>query len=227
MARKFLLIETDGKVYLEEREGRLDLPTATSRLPFKVVTRPGFKVEGAEVLYAKPELDRHPEEWLDKDLIPSMDEASSLARAAVLATMHRLVTNAIILDGDRVLLVKANRGFAAGWWNVPGGFVEWDESPDECLRRELREELGIDVQSAELLTVETHKFERSPYYMMAFVYLVGAQANEIRLDRTELDEAAWFALSKALEETKNPFAKRGLEIVAARAKQAAGAGPKG
>lgn len=220
MARKYLFIETDGKVYLESKDGRLDLPTATSRLPFKVQTRSGFTVLGAQVDYARPELDRHPEEWLDKDLIPSMDEATPLARAAVLATMHRLVTNAIVLDGDRVLLVKANRGLAAGWWNVPGGFVEWDEAPLTCLKRELKEELGILVADAELLTIETQKFDRSPYHMVAFVYLVRASHQPLVLDRTELDEAAWFKVGQAANETRNPFARKGLAIVAERLKAA-------
>jgi len=216
VARKYLLVETDGKVYLEERDGRLDLPLTTSALPFKVQTRPGFKVDGAEVVYAKPLLDRHPEEWLDKDSIPSMDEATPRARAAVLATMHRLVTNAIIVEQGRVMLVKANRGIAAGWWNVPGGFVEWDEAPLDCLKRELREELGIVVDQAELLTVETHKFEKSPYHMVAFVYLVRGQASQLRLDHTELDEAAWFTFENAVEQTRNPFAKKGIELAAKR-----------
>jgi len=220
LTKRYLLIETDGKVFLEEREGRLDLPTENSLLPFRVRTRSGFKVMGADVLYAKPELDRHPEEWLDKDLIPAMDQATPIARAAVLATMHRLVTNAIIADGDRVLLVKANRGFAAGWWNVPGGFVEWDETPVECLKRELKEELGINVTRATLLAVPSHKFDTSPYYMVAFVYLVEVSSKELRLDRTELDEAAWFPLAKAAQETRNPFAKEGFALMAARLKAA-------
>lgn len=205
-------------MFLEERDGRLDLPTEKSLLPFKVRTRPGFKAHGAEILYAKPELDRHPEEWLDKDLIPSMDQATPIARAAVLATLHRLVTNAIIADGDRVLLVKANRGFAAGWWNVPGGFVEWDETPLNCLKRELKEELGLEVTRADLLTAASHKFESSPYYMLAFVYLVEVAAKQLRLDRTELDEAAWFPLERAAQETRNPFAKEGFAMLAARLK---------
>jgi len=220
VAGRYLFIETDGKVFLEARDGRLDLPTEKSLLPFKVRTRPGFKALGAEILYAKPELDRHPEEWLDKDLIPSMDQATPLARAAVLATLHRLVTNAIITDGDRVLLVKANRGFSAGWWNVPGGFVEWDETPLNCLKREMKEELGIDVTRAELLTASSHKFDSSPYYMLAFVYLVEVATKQLRLDRTELDEAAWFPIAKAAQETRNPFAKEGFAILAARLKNA-------
>lgn len=215
MANRPIYIETDGKVYLEERDGRKDLPTERSRLPFKVETRPGFKVIGIEVLFGKPLLDRHPEEWIEKERVVASDMCTPLARAAVLASMHRLVVNAVVLDGDRVLMCKANRGVAAGWWNLPGGFVEWDEHPWHCLVRELNEELGAEPVSGELLLISSHKFERSSYFMVCFVYLVTLKSKTLRLDRTELDEAAWIPLAEAAK-TRNPFAVEALEMLKKR-----------
>jgi len=216
VANRPIYIETDGKVYLEERDGRQDLPTEKSRLPFKVVTRPGFKVIGIEVLFGKPVLEQHPEEWIEKERIVASDMCTPLARAAVMATMHRLVVNAIILDGDRVLMCKANRGVAAGWWNLPGGFVEWDEHPLECLRRELGEELGVELAKGELLLISNRKFDRSAYFMVCFVYLVELKSKTLRLDRTELDEAAWIPLAEAAK-TRNPFAFEAFELLRKRA----------
>jgi 8-oxo-dGTP diphosphatase len=54
------------------------------------------------------------------------------------------VTAAIIVDRGRVLI--AQRGPAdrmAGFWEFPGGKIEIGETPEACLARELREELGI------------------------------------------------------------------------------------
>lgn len=216
MAERPIYIETDGKVYLENREGTLDLPTEKSRLPFKVETRAGFRVMGTEVLFGRPLLERHPEEWMEKERVVASDGTSPLARAAVLATMHRLVTNAVVLEGGRVLMCRANRGVAAGWWNLPGGFVEWDEHPQACVERELMEELGVELATAELLLVSSRSFERSSYFMVCFVYLVGLKSTVLRLDRTELDEAAWLPLGQAAAETRNPFAKEAFEILKAR-----------
>ncbi len=214
MAGRHIYIETDGKVYLEKREDRLDLPTEASRLPFKVETRPGFRAMGAEVLFGRPLLDRHPEEWMDKERVVASDSVTPLARAAVLQSMHRLVTNAVILDGEgRVLMAKANRGVAAGWWNLPGGFVEWDEHPGACVKRELAEELGVEPLSSTLLLVSSRKFERSAYFMVCFVYLVTLKSKAFRLDRTELDEAAWMPLSEAEAQTRNPFAKEAFAML--------------
>lgn len=220
MPTRPLYIETDGKVYLEEVEGRLDLPTEKSLLPFRVETRPGFKVLGKEVLFGQPVLESHPEEWMDKERVVASDAATPLARAAVLATMHRLVTNAIVLDAGRVLLCKANRGVAKGWWNLPGGFVEWDEHPWQCMARELKEELGVEAASGELLLVSSHAFERSGYFMVCFVYLVKLKSKTLKLDSTEIEEAAWFPLEKAGVETRNPFAKEAFGVLRQRAKGA-------
>ena len=61
---------------------------------------------------------------------------------------------AVCLDRDgRVLLSR--RGFDpfAGKWDLPGGFVEEEEHPRDCVRRELREEAGVEIELLELLGV--------------------------------------------------------------------------
>jgi 8-oxo-dGTP diphosphatase len=61
-----------------------------------------------------------------------------------------LVTAAALVDGDgRVLVQQRPEGTAmAGLWEFPGGKIEPGESPEAALVRELREELGIDVETA-------------------------------------------------------------------------------
>jgi len=66
-----------------------------------------------------------------------------------------VVSAAVISRGDRFLVTRRQRGVhLEGLWEFPGGKCEPDESIAECLRRELREELGTDaVVGAELLAV--------------------------------------------------------------------------
>lgn len=57
-----------------------------------------------------------------------------------------LGVGAVIFDGGRVLLIERGQEPLKGWWTVPGGLVETGERLDEALRREVREETGLEVE---------------------------------------------------------------------------------
>jgi 8-oxo-dGTP diphosphatase len=60
-----------------------------------------------------------------------------------------LVSAAALIDGDgRVLVQQRAAGPLAGLWEFPGGKIDPGETPAAALIRELREELGIDVEAA-------------------------------------------------------------------------------
>ena len=57
-----------------------------------------------------------------------------------------------MLDGEgRVLLGRRGIEPFLGLWDTPGGFVEVGESLEECVRRELREEAGVEVEVGRLI----------------------------------------------------------------------------
>jgi 8-oxo-dGTP diphosphatase len=61
---------------------------------------------------------------------------------------------ALVIDQDgRLLLVRRARDPYAGTWDLPGGFLEEAEHPLDALRRELREETGLDVEPGEFVGV--------------------------------------------------------------------------
>jgi len=60
---------------------------------------------------------------------------------------------AIVLDGDRVLLVKRAHEPLKGEWSVPGGVVDVGETLEEAIRREVREETCLDIEVGPIVDV--------------------------------------------------------------------------
>ena len=55
------------------------------------------------------------------------------------------VAAAIIRDGDRIFATQRGYGPYRDWWEFPGGKIEAGETPEEALRREIREELDTEI----------------------------------------------------------------------------------
>ena len=69
------------------------------------------------------------------------------------------VTAGVIINKDRVLLTRrAPEEKFAGGWEFPGGKIEDCETPEECLARELKEELSINVSVDKFCTEVTHDY---------------------------------------------------------------------
>ena len=84
-----------------------------------------------------------------------------------------LVAACALVDTDgRILLSQRPEGKAlAGLWEFPGGKVEQCETPEECLVRELQEELGIQTKIACLapLTFASHTYESFHLLMPLYI----------------------------------------------------------
>lgn len=63
--------------------------------------------------------------------------------------------------GEETLLLIAQRNagdFLGGYWEFPGGKIEDGESVEQCLAREVYEELGVRVQPAEFFCIKEHTY---------------------------------------------------------------------
>ena len=84
-----------------------------------------------------------------------------------------LVAACALVDADgRVLLAQRPEGKQlAGLWEFPGGKVEPGETPEECLIRELREEIGVETKAACLapLTFASHSYDDFHLLMPLYV----------------------------------------------------------
>ena len=77
---------------------------------------------------------------------------------AVYASPHPAVVVLLEDAEGRVLLARRAHEPRAGLWDVPGGFMEEDEQPFETMRRELREEAGLEVEPGEFVGAITDRY---------------------------------------------------------------------
>jgi D-glycero-D-manno-heptose 1,7-bisphosphate phosphatase len=208
--REHVYVETDGQVYLVRDHGKLRFPRTDEALPFPTQPNGVMDFGDDRVTRRKPQLDHHPEEWLGRDVIFERDDVDDLVKRAIYTTMIRCVSEVILSKGPRVLMVKAIRGFAKGHWNVPGGFMDYGESPEAGVEREAEEEIGVGIVLDGLLNVYVAGFPGKPAYTLGFVYKGHLASERFRLKPDEIDDVAWFTVDKALTLTRNPFAKWGL-----------------
>ena len=80
-------------------------------------------------------------------------------------------------------------------WGMPGGFMETGEQPEEALRRELREEIGLEVEKLELLT--TRAFQRPRQVEIVFTTRAIGGPDQLSF---EIQKAAWFSPDQLPEE---------------------------
>ena len=97
-------------------------------------------------------------------------QASRPVRTQRAPTPHHDVTAGLIRDENGCLLIAQRRldGLLGGLWEFPGGKVEVGESLPDCLKRELREELAIEVAVGEMFAVVKHAFTHFKITLHAF-----------------------------------------------------------
>lgn len=128
------------------------------------------------------------------------------------ATVGALVVNP---QGD-VLIVRSSK-----WKNkftVPGGHVELGERAEDAIKREVKEETGLDVEPVQLLLVQQAIYPKDYHKHQHFVfmdYVCRAVSFDVKLDQRELQDYVWLkpkdALKLDLEEYTRNFVVKYIE----------------
>ncbi len=104
-----------------------------------------------------------------------------------------LGTYGLIIKDEKIVLIKKVGGPYNGKLDLPGGTIEWGETPEQTLIRELKEEVGIDVIKYELFDANStvfewiHKEELEKGHHLGIFYKVLNYNNEL-LDDIKIDE---------------------------------------
>lgn len=110
---------------------------------------------------------------------------------------HHKVTAAVVRRGERVLIARRpETGLLGGLWEFPGGKVKPGETLPECLRREICEELNIDIHVGEPLGIYEHAFTHFRITLHAFECCLLNGKEPMALEHTALAWAEPEALAK-------------------------------
>jgi len=121
------------------------------------------------------------------------------------------VTAALIRHDERILIAQRGRGKRFGCqWEFPGGKVRADESPEACLRREIREELNLEIRVDRHCCTVHHRY--SDFDIELITFWCSVMGGELRL--MEHEQVRWITLAEA---NQYDFVEADLKVIAALA----------
>jgi 8-oxo-dGTP diphosphatase len=148
-----------------------------------------------------------------KDLISGIwNSAPRVLRRMTIRITHARFTvtaAAIVVDEQRRVLVLRHRFRQGTGWGLPGGFIEAGEQPDEAVRRELREEVGLELEGVEVVTTRAFKKPKQ----IEIVFRCRPKGDALP-QSMEIRRASWFsidALPEGLPEDQRQLIKDTLD----------------
>ena len=115
---------------------------------------------------------------------------------------------AIIDANDQILIAKRpNKKHLSGFWEFPGGKVEKNESPENALVREVKEELNIDINNKCIAPLTFSEFNYEKFHLLLLLYVCRRWEGEPM--SMEKNEIKWVSVN-TLRQYKMPPADDSL-----------------
>ncbi|EZQ02093.1 DNA mismatch repair protein MutT [Candidatus Acidianus copahuensis] len=113
----------------------------------------------------------------------------------------RIAVGGVIIQGEKILMVKRSKSPNKGNWAIPGGKVEYGETVFDALRREMMEETGLNVIPEKLMAVVEIIKEGFHYVILDFICSI--KGGELRASSDALD-AKFIDLNEIKDECTSP-----------------------
>jgi len=115
-----------------------------------------------------------------------------------------------------VLLLKRRKEPEAGCWGIQGGAVEFGETIEDAVKRELKEEFAVEVELVALLGVTDHILPHASVHWVSSVFLARiASGSPKNAERDKHSDLRWFSLDD-LPENVTLTTRRAVELLASR-----------
>ncbi len=122
---------------------------------------------------------------------------------------------ALILNSEgKIFLMKSPKWRNGNLWTFPGGHIEIGEDWETALKREVKEEVGLDIEVIKLLNIQQAIFPKDFWRKRHYIFLdfvCRAKNENVKLDGREAIEFAWIKPKEALKLKLNPYVRKNIE----------------
>ncbi|MBI4018242.1 MAG: NUDIX domain-containing protein [Candidatus Aenigmarchaeota archaeon] len=129
--------------------------------------------------------------------------------------MPKVGVGCLIIEGGRILLGKRKGSHGDGQWSDFGGHLEHGETFESCIKRELKEEIGIEVKNLKMLCVSNVIRGGAHYVDIEFAGKIKSGKPRI-VEHEKIGEIRWFPLNRV---PKNLFVPCRLGLKALKTKK--------
>jgi len=121
------------------------------------------------------------------------------------------VDGVVVRRGGSIVLVKRRRPPYEGYWALPGGLVEYGETVEEAVVREVKEETGLDVEIKGLVGVYSRPDRDPRGHVISIAFLVVEVGGELRGSR-EAEVGEFYVIPRELAFDHREILRDGLEL---------------
>lgn len=128
----------------------------------------------------------------------------------------RVGVGVIVTKGNKVLLGKRKNAHGNGTWSFGGGHLELNEKLEECAKREVKEEAGIDIKNIRFGTITNDIFEEENKHYITIFMIADSTGEPKNMEPNKLEKWEWFSwnelpkplflpIKNLLKQNFNPF----------------------
>lgn len=130
-----------------------------------------------------------------KHPIGKISKGSFCEHCARFNSRNMTASTLVLNQKNEILLIKRARDPQTGWWALVGGYVDWDETLEQCALRELKEEAQITADHATFFKAyDALDRDKDGRQNIDLAFVVQVSSDEFTTEKNEVSEARWFSL---------------------------------
>src|SRR5437879_11122049 len=143
----------------------------------------------------------------------SSDRRPLPSKESIMQVFPEPTVGALIVNNQgKILLAKSHKWFDK--YTLPGGHIEVGESMVDAVRREVKEEVGLDVEVVEMLLVQEAIFAPEFYKKKHFIFIdfyCKSKDQQVKLDQNEIQDYIWVYPGAAYNLKLDSFTRKTLD----------------